>query len=132
MAYADLIPVLAPDLVGNPGWPIAIELAEEELAPDHCYHDRVVVLLAAHILTLANRGGSGGGGPVKSMSEGGLSISFGDSGSKSALGATPYGSEVLRLNYLCYGMTARTAWIRDTPVRTSVSPWRDKPIQVGD
>lgn len=120
-----LIALLAPAYAEDPRMPAAILLAEQEVDPNHCYHDRVVVLLAAHMLEMADRGATGGGEEggaasgqvVKSMSEGGLSISYGSdfnagSSSGTSLDSTTYGQEVLRLNQLCYGITAQTGWIR--------------------
>lgn len=114
MAIEDLIPILAPAFVDDPRMPAAIALADTQVAPDHCYHDQVVVLTAAHFLTVADRGAEYGGvgGNVVSMSEGGLSLSFGNNGALAgSLGSTSYGTEIDRLNRLCYGMSARTAWI---------------------
>jgi len=129
--YEALIPILAPDLIGNPGWEVALEMAEAEVNPDHCYYDRVVVLTAAHILSSGSQGGALLGA-VKSQSEGGLSITY-ETGSSSGGSTSAYGSEVKRLNYLCYGMSARTAWLKDPGmVPVDLTVWPDKPIQVGN
>lgn len=106
--HEGIIAVLAPQYVDDPRMQYAIALANGEVNQSHCYHDRVVVLLAAHMLEMGDRAGAGGA--VSSKSEGGLSVSFGAGDYKGLLGDTGYGREVDRLNRLCYGLTARTAW----------------------
>lgn len=107
--YEALIPILAPEFVDDDRMEGALLIAAKQVDLDHCYHDEVVVLLAAHLLAGADRGGTGGA--IKSESEGGLSRTFADAGaSGDGLGLTSYGQEVSRLNRLCYGLTARTAW----------------------
>lgn len=101
MTAANLIPLLAPDFSNDPRLSIAIELAAGEVRDDHPYLDRVVALIAAHILTMANRRGSGGA--VTGASEGGLSMSFAPIGDIGQLGSTAYGQEVHRLNLVAYG-----------------------------
>ena len=107
MPAADLIPVIAPELVGNANLPAAIIIASAQVSANHCYRDVVIANLAAHILTLAGRGGSGGA--VSSETEGSLSRSF-TAAKTDGLATTSYGQEVERLNSLCYGLSARTAW----------------------
>ena len=107
MPAADLIPIIAPELAGNANLPGAVEIASAQVSASHCYRDVVIANLAAHILTLAGRGGSGGA--VASETEGSLSRSFSVSRTD-GLAATSYGQEVERLNSLCYGLSARTAW----------------------
>lgn len=112
MAIEDLIPILAPEFVNDSRMPAALTLAGTNVAVDHCYHDQVVVLMAAHILTMADRSADGNSqvGAATSLREGGLSVSFGDSGVAGPLGTTGYGVEIDRLNKLCYGLGAMTAW----------------------
>lgn len=105
MAAIDLISVIAPDLAMHDGLAPAIEMAGAQVSASHCYRDVVIANMAAHILTLGGRGGSGGA--ITSESEGGLSRSYGTSRTD-GLAATSYGQEVERLNRLCYGGTART------------------------
>lgn len=107
MAAADLIPVIAPELVGNAQLAAAIEMAGAQVSSSHCYRDVVIANMAAHILTVGGRGGSGGA--ITSETEGGLSRSYG-AAKTDGLAATSYGQEVERLNRLCYGLSARTAW----------------------
>ena len=107
MAAIDLIPVIAPDLVLNDGLAAAIEMAGAQVAANHCYREVVIANMAAHILTIGARGGSGGA--ITAESEGGLSRSYG-AAKTDGLAATSYGQEVERLNRLCYGLSARTAW----------------------
>ncbi len=107
MPAVDLIHVIAPDLADNPNIYAAIEVATAQVAENHCYRDVVIANMAAHILTIGARGGSGGA--ITAESEGGLSRSYGAT-KTDGLGATSYGQEVERLNRLCYGLSARTAW----------------------
>lgn len=109
MAAIDIIPIIAPELVGNANLSGAITMADGQVAADHCYRDSAIANLAAHILTLSKRGGSSGA--VTSKSEGSLSIGYGSQAVIGALGTTSYGQELTRLNRLCYGVSARTGWI---------------------
>lgn len=117
MAAADLIPVIAPELVDNPNLAGAITIAEGQVAADRCQYDLAVAYLAAHTLTLANRstiGAGGVAGSVTSLKEGSLSIGFSSGGSSSSsdpLSSTSYGQEYQRVTQQCYAMTARTGWI---------------------
>lgn len=108
---ADLIPIIAPELVGNCNLYGAIDMAEEQVAAGHCKRTQAVAYLAAHILTVAGRGGTGGA--VTSETEGSLSRGYGVAGGvvgMTRLDSTSYGNEVQRLNRLCYGLSARTGW----------------------
>lgn len=107
--YEGIIAVLAPQFVDDPRMSYAIQLAGDEVNPSHCYHDKAVVLLAAHMLEMGDRAGAGGA--VTSKTEGGLSVSFSAGNVTGSLGDTGYGREVERLNRLCYGMSARTGWL---------------------
>jgi len=107
MAAADLIPIIAPELAGNTSLSDAITMVEGEVAAAHPYRDRVIANMAAHVLTLASRGGAGG--VVTGETEGSLSRSFGAMDGATRLDSTAYGQEAMRLNRLAYGMTARTA-----------------------
>jgi len=107
MAAADLIPVIAPEFAGSLDIITAIEIVDGEVAATHPYRDRVVANMAAHVLTLAARGGAGGA--VTGESEGSLSRSFGAMSGATRLDSTSYGQEAMRLNRLAYGMSARTA-----------------------
>lgn len=97
-----LLPILAPDFVGDPRIIGAVAMAETEVAPDHCFHDRVVVLMAAHMLAIGDGGGTGSG-QVTSKREGGLAITYGEGSSKDPLDMTSYGREAKRLTLLCAG-----------------------------
>ena len=109
MAAVDLIPVIAPELTDNPQLAGALVIAESRVAADHCQREQAVAYMAAHVLTIAGRGGAGGA--VASETEGSLSRSFSTgSGDTGGLGSTAYGQEVQRLNRICYGMSARTGW----------------------
>ncbi len=105
---AELLPVLAPAYVGSASIAAAVELAELEVAADHCYCDQVVVLMAAHKLTLGASGAQTD--RVKSKTEGDVSITYETSGESvgAGLAGTGYGREALRLTQLCYGFSAMT------------------------
>lgn len=106
---AELLPILAPAHVGSASIATAVELAELEVALDHCFRDQVVVLMAAHKLLLGASGAQTG--QVKSKTEGDLSITYETSGESvgAGLDGTGYGREALRLTRLCYGgITAMT------------------------
>ena len=109
---AEYIALLGPEYVDDPRLALALELAASELALDHCFFDKAVALLALHSLAVSDRGASVGA--VVSESEGGLSRSFSVGASTGPLSGTSYGVELDRLNRLCYGMTARTAWGENT------------------
>lgn len=106
---AEIIPIVAPELVGNAQLAGAIGLAEEQVSVRHCRRSLAVAYLAAHTLTLAQRGGRGGA--VASETEGSLSRSF-SSTSSEGLSQTAYGKELERLNRQCFGLAARTGWLR--------------------
>jgi hypothetical protein len=95
---AQLLPVIAPELTSDQSTVIAI--AEMQIAPGLCGDKRplLVAYLAAHIATVAARGGVSGG--VASMTEGSLAVSFGGA-MKDGLGATSYGQEYDRLSRAC-------------------------------
>lgn len=98
----------------------ALDLAAEDMSTaawGSLYH-KAQANLAAHLLVMRQRASEAGSsgllgsatGPVKSISEGGVSISFGGSGSASgsagdeALSQTSYGQEYLNLRgYLVGG-----------------------------
>lgn len=105
MDLNQLAKVVAPEFACDDRFSAALTLAALEVSPTHCYRDKVVVLLAAHMLAMADRSALASG-PVSSMSEGGLSISFAGGSNM----PTPYGNEIRRLNRLCYGITAMTGW----------------------
>lgn len=107
MARDPMAAVLAPAYVDDVRLELAIEIADAEVAANHCQRERVVVLLAAHMLAMADRAGSGGA--VASESEGGVSVSYTAPATDDLLASTAYGQEVIRLNRMCFGMSAMTA-----------------------
>lgn len=113
---AALLPVLAPAYVGNAAITTAVELAETEVAAGHCYRDQVVILIAAHKLTLGASGAQQG--QVKSKTEGDLSITYETAGESvgEGLAGTGYGREALRLTRLCYGFSALTRGFPHVPL----------------
>ena len=75
-----------------------INLAEEQVSAKMCKRELAVAYLAAHIISMANRGGAAGA--IASESEGGLSRSFGPL-DNNLLASTSYGQEYLRLLKSC-------------------------------
>jgi hypothetical protein len=108
-----LVAALAQPYVNDPRMAAALLLAADEVHPEHCYRDRVVVLTAAHMLAMGDRAGVGGA--VASQREGGLEVTYFQAASSGGLADTAYGLEVKRLNFLCFGLTARTAWQEAVP-----------------
>lgn len=106
MLAKDIIAVIAPQLMDDPRLDAALEIAKSEISARHCYYERAKALLAAHMLTVSDRGGVSGA--VASESEGSLSRSFSLSASTGALASTAYGEELRRLNRRCVGISART------------------------
>ena len=108
MTVQEIISVIAPELEDNPNLNAAIEIADTQIAINHCKRDLAVAYLTAHILTLSERGGRSGA--VASKTEGSLSVSYATV-ANSVLDSTSYGSELQRINKQCYALSARTAWI---------------------
>jgi hypothetical protein len=112
MEAQDILAAIAPELANDPNKAAHINLADGQTGSVYGdQRDHAVALLAAHTLTLANRGKSVGGvaGAVSSLSEGQLSVGFSGSSDagKGSLGSTSYGEELLRLRRQCI-MGART------------------------
>ena len=77
-----------------------IDLADAQVGQNVCNRGLAVAYLAAHLVTMAQRGGYGG--VVLSEGEGGLSRSLATSGfDPSLLAVTGYGQEYLRLVRSC-------------------------------
>jgi len=102
---ATLFDMIAPELAGNANKADAIALAETQTGKAYGdAREHAVALLAAHILTVANREGQSGA--VSTIKEGSLSIGY--QGNVSGyLGTTSYGAELDRLRR-SYIMSART------------------------
>ena len=98
---ADLIATIAPEFAESAQLQGAIDIADMQIAEGLCGDKRplLVAYLAAHILTVATRKGSGG--PVTGLTEGSLSISFGSSGIMGSLSQSSYGQEYHRLSRAC-------------------------------
>lgn len=104
MSAADLIPIIAPELVGHAELAGAITLADGQIGINvgGTQRDTLVAYLAAHILTLASRASATGAasGEITSIREGALAMTFstgGAAGPSSTLAATSYGAEYLRI-----------------------------------
>lgn len=109
-----IIETVCPELSGSPSLPVFLEMAVEVTSRGFfgAVYNQAVAYQAAHLFTLM--GGSGGGGaadtiqalgggaPVASMSEGGLSVSFAQTGGSAgdtaaSLESTKYGRMLLGL-----------------------------------
>ena len=102
---ATLFDLVAPELADSADKQDAIDLAETQTGKVYGRaREHAVALLAAHILTLAKREGQSGA--VSNLSEGNLSIAFGDNVA-GYLGQTSYGAELDRLRR-SYVISART------------------------
>lgn len=109
---AQLLPLLAPEFIGDPRFELAVELVEEEVNADHCYYDRVVILMAAHMLAITSPDAIGG--QAISKSEGQLSITYAKREITGGMDGSAYGREAARLTLLCGG--GFTAMTRMFPV----------------
>jgi hypothetical protein len=98
MTIAVKLQLIAPQFSSLPNLQDYIDLADEQVSAKMCKRDLVVAYLTAHVIEMANRGGSGGS--VASESEGGLSRSY-NTTERSLLAATSYGAEYLRLVRSC-------------------------------
>ena len=98
---AAILPVIAPEFAAVDATD-HIALADMQIAAKLCGDKRpmLVAYLAAHILTLGQRGGVSG--PVTAQSEGQLSESYGmAAGARDALSSTSYGAEYDRMSRAC-------------------------------
>ncbi|MDR0758686.1 MAG: DUF4054 domain-containing protein [Treponema sp.] len=104
-----IIAAICPELSGSPSLPVFLEMAAEVTGKGFYgkIYPYALAYLSCHLFTVAGGGSStektvmnmGGGAPVASMSEGGLSISFAQGGTTapSSLGSTKYGKMYLDL-----------------------------------
>ena len=90
--------LIAPEYAGIINAQDYIDLADAQVGQQVCNRGLAVAYLAAHLVTMAQRGGSGGA--VVSEGEGGLSRSY-TSADPSLLATTGYGQEYLRLVRSC-------------------------------
>lgn len=95
----ELIATVAPEFVGAANLDGVIEVAEARTSQSAFGDNRslAVALLAAHTLALQARGSTGGGGPITSVKEGDLAISYGPSMAGSVLASTSYGEQLATL-----------------------------------
>jgi len=105
---AEIIQTICPELSGSPSLQVYLGMAVEVTSRDFfgAVYNQAVAFKAAHLFTLMNGGSGaasdtvalGGGAPVSSVSEGGLSISFAQTaGDGAALGNTKYGRMLMGL-----------------------------------
>jgi len=97
---SEILDAIAPELSSAANKQTHLDLADSQTGSVFGeQYEYAVALLAAHTLTLAQRGDSVGGsaGAVSSQKEGQLSVSFGGTVESGALGATSYGTELQRL-----------------------------------
>lgn len=100
----DILDLIASQFASNPDKQDFIDLADRQIKKGLCGDRRpeLVAFLAAHYLTLAQRGGASG--TIDSMSEGQLSISYSHSNAEyinNSLDSTSYGQEYDRLSKQC-------------------------------
>ncbi len=98
---AAILPVIAPEFAAVDATD-QIAVAEMQIATGLCGDRRpmLVAYLAAHILTLGQRGGVSG--PVTAQAEGQLSESYGATAmAKDSLASTSYGAEYDRMSRAC-------------------------------
>jgi len=110
MSPEQIIKTICPELSGSPSLPVYLEMAVEGTSSGFfCkMYNHAVAYKAAHLFTLMDGGANisdtiqkiGGGAPVASMSEGGVSISFAQNGGdadKMDAGSTKYGKMLAAL-----------------------------------
>ena len=108
---ADLFDAIAPELSDDNRKTTFLDLADGQTSNKAFADQRAyaVALLAAHMLTIAERRGTSG--RVGSMNEGQLSVSFNHVGlGSNELSATSYGQELQRMRK-SYIMGARTVHV---------------------
>lgn len=93
------IALISPDFSSLNNLQDYIDLAETLVSEKVCQRTLAVAFMTAHLIELANRGGSVSGA-ITSESEGALSRSYGTAGGF-LLSSTPYGLEYLRLLRSC-------------------------------
>jgi len=111
MSPEQIIAAICPELSGSPSLHVYLGMAAEVTSRDFfgAVYNHAVAFRAAHLFTLFEGGSSGtadaiqqlgGGAPITSMSEGGLSVSFAqtqNAASESDLGNTKYGKMLIAL-----------------------------------
>jgi hypothetical protein len=110
LSPAEIIKTICPELSGSPSLPVYLEMAVESTSAGFFgkMYDYAVAYKAAHLFTLMDGGTNisdnvqkiGGGAPVASMSEGGVSISFAQNSGdtdKADMGSTKYGKMLASL-----------------------------------
>jgi hypothetical protein len=102
MSVTVLLAALAPSLAADPSASVFIEIATGQI--NRCFYgtqaDYATALLTAHIMTMSKRGLTQGSGPVSSIKEGDLSISYGSLGnpnSVDSLLSTTFGALLYQL-----------------------------------
>ncbi|MBE0434617.1 MAG: DUF4054 domain-containing protein [Methylomicrobium sp.] len=114
MTPTEILSVIAPTLAKSANAGDAVALADMQIGAKLCPDKRpmIVAYLAAHILALSNIGETTGGvgGSISAMSEGQLSLSFGN-GANGGLLSTSYGVEYDRLIRGCiFAPRTRVGW----------------------
>ena len=110
MSPAQIIEAICPELSGSPSLQVYLGMAVDMTSRDFygAVYNYAVAYMAAHLFALTDNTSSasaasdiqqiGGGAPISSMSEGGISVSFAQTGgSDSELGSTKYGKLLLGL-----------------------------------
>jgi len=109
MSPAQIIAAICPELSGSPSLQVYLGMAADVTSRDFfgVVYNQAVAYRAAHLFTMFEGGSSGtvdsiqqlgGGTPISSMSEGGISVSFAQTAaSESDLGNTKYGKMLIAL-----------------------------------
>jgi hypothetical protein len=106
---AELLPSIAPEIDASSAQAVALlAMAETEVGFhfESPLRDQLVAYKAAHLITLANRSGAGGG--VEMLREGSLSIMYGAASNNQGVMSTAYGQRYYALAKNHYGMVGRT------------------------
>lgn len=109
MSAIDLISVVAQEFAEDPRLDGMIEIAESQVGEDHPSRQLAIAYMAAHMLVVADRAGTGGA--VVSRSEGGLSESYAVAAGSDDLASTSYGKQLSALNQRAYGFSATTGYM---------------------
>jgi len=108
---AQIISVICPELSGSPSLQVYLGMAADVTSRDFFgdVYNQAIAYRAAHLFTVFEGGSSGsadtiqqlgGGAPISSVSEGGISVSFAqnqNTASESDLGNTKYGKMLIAL-----------------------------------
>ena len=106
MSVSATLDAIAPELVSTEAnrKALIISLAEKQVGQVFGeLRELAVAYVAAHMLTMTNRGAVGGAaaGAIQRIKEDDLEVAYASTGDKSPYASTSYGSEFLRLRKAC-------------------------------